>query len=238
VPPFEVIPAIDVADGKLVRLSIGGPGVVGAFGGEPLAAAEAYVAAGARRLHVVDVDLAFTGRPGASEVVRRCAALGVRVQASGGIRDDGEADEMLAAGADRVVLGSAAFTDRDRLAATVARLGERAVVGVETDGDRVRPRGRDEAIELDLAETVGVLASVGARRCLHTSVRRVGELRGPDLDGLRFVLGAGVPVLVAGGIASIEDLAAVRGAGAEGAVVGRAALEGELDLATALGDDR
>ena len=233
---FEVIPAIDVADGRLVRMSIGGPGVVEAFGGEPLAAAEAYAAAGARWLHVVDVDLAFEGVPRALDVVRGCARLGVGVQASGGVRDDGEAGWLLDAGAERVVLGSASLADPDRLAASLARLGERAVLGIESEGDRIRPRGRDAALDLDLAATIDAIAGLRPPRCLHTSVPRVGQRRGPDLEGLRAVLGAGVPVLAAGGIRSAADLEAVRGAGAEGAVVGRAALEREIDLAAVLRD--
>jgi phosphoribosylformimino-5-aminoimidazole carboxamide ribotide isomerase len=234
--PFEVIPAIDVAEGRLVRMSIGGPAVVASFAGDPLAAAEAYVAAGARWLHVVDVDLAFTGEIGNAEVVRRCALLGAHVQASGGIRSAPEVAAMLSLGADRVVLGSAALADRGGVAEILERLGERIVVGIETLDGRIRPRGRDASIDLDLADTLGWLAGLEPPRSLVTSVRRVGDLGGPDLEGLRAVLGTGRPAIAAGGIASQTDLVAVRDLGAEGAVVGRAALDGELDLTAAIRD--
>jgi phosphoribosylformimino-5-aminoimidazole carboxamide ribonucleotide (ProFAR) isomerase len=233
---FEVIPAIDVADGKLVRMSIGGPAVVDAFDADPIAAAESYVAAGARWLHVVDVDLAFTGELRCADVIRACAGLDVRVQASGGITTPSQAISMLSLGAERVVLGSGALADHREVAMILERLKERIVIGIETTGGRIRPRGRDAAIDLDLAETLSWLAELHPPRLLHTSVRRVGELAGPDLATLRTVLEAGALVVAAGGIASTDHLRDVRSTGAEGVVVGRAALDGDLDLEAAIRD--
>jgi phosphoribosylformimino-5-aminoimidazole carboxamide ribonucleotide (ProFAR) isomerase len=232
---FEVMPAIDVADGKLVRMSIGGPSVVGAFGADPIAAAEAYVQAGARWLHVVDVDLALTGDPSNVDVVTAIHERfpGVSVQASGGLVRPSDLERYLDAGAMRAVLGSAALADRASTASLIDTYREALVVGLETLGRRIRPRGRHDAIDLDLGETLEWLAEVRMARCLHTSVRRVGALSGPDLPGLRTVMDVGCPVIAAGGIASDADLAAVRDAGAEGAVVGRAALEGDIDLRAA-----
>jgi phosphoribosylformimino-5-aminoimidazole carboxamide ribotide isomerase len=232
--PFEVIPAIDVAGGKLVRMSIGGPSVVDAFDGDPVAAAESYVAAGARWLHLVDVDLAFDGASANADVLRSCARLGARLQASGGVRVASEVESMLALGADRVVLGSAALAEPWHVAAILERSGARIVVGIETLDGRIRPRGRDASIDLDLGETLAWLADLRPARYLHTNVRNVGELVGPDLEGVRGVLGHGSPVIAAGGIATREDLEALREAGAEGAIVGRAALDGALDLRAAI----
>ncbi len=230
---FEVIPAIDVSHGKLCRMAIGGPAPVEAFNGDPLAAAEAMLAKGARRLHVVDVDLAFEGKAVNLDVVRAIAGLGTRVQASGGIHTDEGVGSMLDAGADRVVLGSAALADRAAFEALIDRFGERVVVGIETETGRIHSRGRDER-EMELGPTIEWLAGTGAPRFLHTNVHRVGGLAGTDLAGLRSVLGAGKPVLAAGGIATVEDLLALREAGAEGAVVGRAVIDGRLDIRTAL----
>lgn len=230
---FEVIPAVDVAGGRLAAYGPDGPRPVTAHGGDPLRAAIAYADAGARRIHVVDMDLAFGGGARNLDVVTAIAALGVRVQGSGGIADLATAREVLAAGADRVVLGSAALVDESSTLDTVAALGTQVVVGIEVRDGRIAARGSD-APELSIPETLGWLAAGGAPAFLVTGVPRVGALAGPDLDAVRRVLRAGRPVLAAGGIASLDDLRALRRLGAAGAVVGRAALEGEVALGAAL----
>ncbi len=228
---FEVIPAIDVSDGRLCFLGVGGPTRVEAFDADPVAAGEAFVRAGARRLHIVDVDLAFTGIARNLSVVRRLSDLGVPIQASGGLVSAEELRQALDAGAERAVLSSAGFADREAAAAIVAEMGERVVVGIETEGGRIRPRGRRADLDLDLEDTLAWLADLGACRFLHTNVRRVGELGGPAVDEVRRVVEAlGQHVIAAGGVTTLEHLRAVRDAGAEGAVVGRAAAEGVLDL--------
>jgi phosphoribosylformimino-5-aminoimidazole carboxamide ribonucleotide (ProFAR) isomerase len=136
-------------------------------------------------------------------------------------------------GADRVVLGSRALVDRVLVTDLTASLGERIAVGLELAGDRVRSRGM-EAVDLSLSDTLAWLADTPATRFVVTAVSRVGGLAGPDLAMLDAVAALGRPFIVAGGIASTEDLRSVREAGAEGAIVGRAAMEGGLDLAAAL----
>jgi phosphoribosylformimino-5-aminoimidazole carboxamide ribonucleotide (ProFAR) isomerase len=231
---FQVIPAIDVAGGRLARVSAAGIAPLDAFGGDPLAAAAAFAEAGSPRLHVVDVDLATTGRAANLDTLRSVAALGVPVQASGGVASAAHVDELLGAGADRVVLGSAALADRGVAERLIAAHGERLCVGIEADGPAIRPRGGGS--ELVLWETLVWLGGLDVRRYLFTEVRRVGELAGPDLDGI-WALATHVarPVLAAGGIRSVDDLRAVAGLGGdvEGAIVGRALHEG-LDLREAL----
>jgi len=230
---FEVIPAIDVSGGRLALHTADGPRPLEAYGGDPLAAARAYAEAGVRRVHVVDLDLAFGGAFANLDVVREAAALGLRVQASGGIGTLPEASEALAAGADLVVLGSGALLDERAAREAIEALGARALVGIEVEDGRIRPRGRGEG-DLPLAETLGWLVSSSAAGFLVTAVARVGAMRGPDLATVERVVRAGRPVIAAGGIASLDDLRALRQAGAVGAVVGRAALEGGLDLTEAL----
>jgi phosphoribosylformimino-5-aminoimidazole carboxamide ribotide isomerase len=232
---FEVIPAIDVSDGALARFTPAGPGGVEAFGGSPLAAAEAAVAVGARWLHVVDMDLAFRGEARNLEIVAAIASLPVAVQAAGGVRTADEVRVLLEAGATRVVLGSAALADEHSATALLSAEGARLVVGIEVDEGRIRSRGRDP-VDLPLMETLGWVVSAGASALLVTSVARVGERAGPELELTSRVVRAGRPVLAAGGIASIADLHDLRAAGAAGAVVGRAALEGSLDLSAAIGE--
>jgi phosphoribosylformimino-5-aminoimidazole carboxamide ribonucleotide (ProFAR) isomerase len=231
---FEVIPAVDVAGGRLVRLAGGRAAEVEAFGGDPLVAATAYADAGARRLHVVDVDLATSGTPANLEVLHSICALGVPVQASGGVTAREHADALLSAGADRVVLGSAALAARETAEAVLEAYGERLCVGLEVDGAAVRPRGGGE--ELPLWDTLAWLAGLEVARYVLTEVGRVGALAGPDLDGI-WALAEHTrrPVLASGGIRSAEDLRRIAALGGtvEGAIVGRALQEG-LDVREAL----
>lgn len=224
---LEVVPGLDVSRGRLIRIGPRGPEPVDAFGGDPVAAATAFAEAGARHLHVVDVDLASSGRVENAKTIAALSSLGVAVQASGGVRNAEQAGALLSAGASRVVLGSAGLVDRDGAEALVERLGDALVVGIEGDGPVIRPRGAGD--ELPLWDTVVWLATVPVRRFLFTEVGRVGGLAGPDLDGMwAFAAHSAAPLLVAGGIRGVEDLrsiAALEGP-IEGAIVGRALYEG------------
>lgn len=230
---FLLIPAIDVHGGSLARYTPDGPAPVEAFGHDPLVAASTYLAAGATWVHVVDMDRAFTGVARNLDVVASVADLGLRVQAAGGVTSVMDVDGALSAGAERVVLGSGALLDLEATTGLIEGLGDRLVIGIEVDGGRIRARGRRET-DLPLEETLGALTTAGTVRFLVTSIPRVGSLGGPDLDPVRQAIGTGRPVVAAGGIATTEHLAELRDLGAEGAVVGRAALEGGLDLASAI----
>jgi phosphoribosylformimino-5-aminoimidazole carboxamide ribotide isomerase len=232
--PFTVLPAIDLWEGRLALLTGDGPAPSDAFGGDPLAAATTYVAAGARWLHVVDMDLAFRGEPANADVIRSlCAIGGARVQASGGVRTGAQVEELRRLGAARVVLASAALDDEDAVVEIVGRSrpGE-TVIGIEVADGRIRARSAN--VDLELASALGWLSVAGAEALLVTAVDRVATMAGPDTTLVRRVARAGLPLLAAGGIRSLADLEAVRAAGASGAVVGRSALEGSLDLAAAL----
>jgi phosphoribosylformimino-5-aminoimidazole carboxamide ribonucleotide (ProFAR) isomerase len=225
---FEILPAIDVASGRLVSVSGGRARPVDAFGGSPVAAAEAFVRAGARWLHVVDVDRA-DGREPDLELATALARLGASIQASGGIASLRAAHAALGAGAARVVLSSSVLSSRTATSELVRALGARAVVGIEADGDRIRPRAA-HAVELRLEEPLAWLRSIAPARYLYTALARVASMAGPDVDGVRAVAAAvGGPVLVAGGIRTLDDVRALRDLGssiAEGCVVGRALYEG------------
>jgi len=230
---FEVIPAIDVKDGALAHLTPTGLMRIDAFDGDPVAAAAAMVEAGATRLHVVDMDLAFDGEPGNLDIVSAIVSLRVQVQAGGGVRTAEAVDALLSVGVARVVLGSAALADEVLARALLDMHGPRLIVGIELgDGGTIRSRGRDP-VDLPLMETLGWLSAAHARGFLVTAVARVGSSIGPDLGAVKRVVRTGRPVLAAGGIRTVDDLRDVRAAGASGAVVGRAALEGTLDLAGA-----
>jgi phosphoribosylformimino-5-aminoimidazole carboxamide ribonucleotide (ProFAR) isomerase len=208
---------------------------VEAFGGDPLAAVRSFVEAGARWLHVVDMDLAFEGTVGNAEAVVtiREAFPDVAIQVSGGIRTPGAAAAFLSAGAARVVIGSAALGDERGFAEVAAATGGRYLVGIEVADGRIRSRGR-EPVDLDLMATLGWLTATGAPGYVVTAVAKVASASGPDDVTVRRVVRSGKPTVAAGGIASIEDLVAVHRVGAVGAVVGRGAVEGSLPLPDAL----
>lgn len=231
---FEVIPALDVAAGRLVRIDRSGAIPVEAFEADPLTAATAFVRAGATRLHLVDVDLARSGEVENLPTLRAVCQLGVPVQASGGVRSRAHVEALLSAGAERVVLGSATLADRDEAEVLSRAFGERLVVGIEADGPVVKPRGSD--VELALWDLLEWLARIEVCRYLFTEVGRVGALEGPDFDGIwAFAEYTAVPVLLAGGIRGVDDVRAVAALGGriEGVVIGRALYQG-LGLEEAL----
>lgn len=230
---FEVIPAIDVAGGRLALFTPTGSSPTSAFGGDPLAAARAYASAGAGWVHVVDIDLALEGEARNLEVIGGVAAMGLRVQASGGVVRTDDVQAMLTAGAHRVVLGSAALAETPAAAAVIERFADRLVIGVEVAEGRIRSRGATQ-VDLPLLETLGWLVAAGAATFLVTAVTKVARLEGPDLAAVKRVVRTGRPVIAAGGVADIDDLRSLRRTGAAGAVVGRAALEGHLDLSEAI----
>jgi phosphoribosylformimino-5-aminoimidazole carboxamide ribotide isomerase len=230
---LEVIPAVDLLGGEAVRLERGAFDRIVARERDPLALVELFAAAGASRIHVVDLDGARTGRLRpelVGAVVARAAPA--RVQASGGVRSLADAHALLAAGADRVVVGTAAFVDPEALERLARGLGDRLVVAIDVRDGRVVTSGWTIDTELTVDVAVDRCAAAGVRRLLATAVDRDGTLGGPDLALLeRVVARSCVPVLAAGGVRSEADLAAIEQAGCEGAVVGRALLDGRLALA-------
>jgi phosphoribosylformimino-5-aminoimidazole carboxamide ribonucleotide (ProFAR) isomerase len=231
-----VIPAIDVSGGRLVRPGAGALMPIHMFGGDPTAAARSFIEAGAGWLHFVDVDLAMEGEIRNEEALREICSLGVAIEASGGPVSRGEIDALLAVGASRVVLGSAALDDLPTALATVSGYGQQLAVGLECDGDLVRPRGRGIGGGR-MQELVPALESAGASRFVHTNVVRSGTLAGADMESLRALLSiAEIPVVAAGGIATLEGLRALTmlSPAPEAVIIGRALYEGEIDLAAAI----
>jgi phosphoribosylformimino-5-aminoimidazole carboxamide ribotide isomerase len=226
---FQVVPAVDLLGDSAVRLEQGDFDRI-AVRARPEELVQRFAAAGAPLIHVVDLDGARFGRI-RLELVGRLAALSrpARVQASGGIRSVGDAERLLAAGAARVVVGTAAVADARALRRFARALGERLVVAVDVRGGRVAARGWTEETGLGPEELARRCADAGVERLLCTAIDRDGTLAGPDLGLFRQVVEAsGLPVLAAGGIRSDEDLTAVEAAGCEGAVVGRALLDGSM----------
>jgi phosphoribosylformimino-5-aminoimidazole carboxamide ribotide isomerase len=229
---FVVYPAIDVLDGRVVRLSEGRRERITVDGGDPVAAAERFAAAGATWLHLVDLDGAFSGMPDLS-LVERVAAAGVPVQVGGGYRSLELVDGALASGAARVLVGTAALDD-GFLEAAASRFGDAVAVAVDARDGRVAVDGWTREATTAPAELAQRCAWAGIRRLLVTSTRRDGTLAGPDVDLLESVLAAGLPVIAAGGIASLDDVRTLRALGCEGAVAGSAVWLGRFTVSQAV----
>lgn len=238
---MEVIPAIDIRGGRCVRLEQGDFARETVFAGDPAEAARRWQEAGARRLHVVDLDGAREGRPVNEAQVRRIlAAVSIPVQLGGGIRDIAAVHRFLEAGVDRVVLGTAAVKDQTALLNALALFRERIVVGVDAREGVVVTEGWRESSGLPAAELVRRLGDMGVSRIVYTDTLRDGTLTEPNFAALEEVLGAasGLPsplaVIYSGGVSSLEHLRRLAEMGVEGAIVGKALYTGALDLAAAL----
>lgn len=235
-PRLELLPAVDVAAGQAVRLVQGEAGSETSYG-DPLDAALAWQSAGAEWIHLVDLDAAF-GRGSNRELLATVvAAVDVRVELSGGIRDDASLEAALATGCSRVNLGTAALEDPDWTRSAIARYGDRVAVGLDVRGTTLAARGwtRDGG---DLWETLARLDADGCARYVVTDVTKDGTLRGPNLELLRQVCERTTrPVVASGGISGLDDLVALRelvGTGVEGAIVGKALYAGAFTLERAL----
>ena len=230
--PFTVYPAIDVLAGRVVRLREGRREEVTVEGGDPVAAAERFAAEGAGWLHLVDLDGAFEGTPDL-DLLRRVAAAGLPVQVGGGYRTLELVAAALDAGASRVLVGTAALS-APFVAAAVERFGEGIAVAVDARDGAVAVEGwttKGESTPRALADRC---ADARVSRLVVTATRRDGTLSGPDLGLLGDVLGAGLPVIAAGGVASLDDLRALRALGCEGAVAGSALWLGRFGLREAV----
>ena len=228
-----MIPAIDVLAGRVVRLSQGRREAVTIEGGDPVELAKRYAGEGAARLHVVDLDGAFDGAPSLGLLEAIATATELPVQVGGGYRSIAVIEAALSAGADRVMVGTAAL-DPGFLEEAAAHFAGSLVVAVDVRDGRVAVEGWTSSADVTAAELAARCASSGARRLLVTSTARDGSLAGPDLGLLAEVLPARLPVIAAGGVASLDDLRALRELGCEGAIAGSALLAGRFTLPEAL----
>ena len=235
-PILELLPAVDVADGQAVRLVQGEAGSETSYG-DPLDAALAWQNDGAEWVHLVDLDAAF-GRGSNLPLLKRVVkALDIKVELSGGIRDDASLEKALELGARRVNLGTAALENPEWTASAIARYGDAIAVGLDVRGTTLAARGWTKEGG-DLWEVLARLEEAGCPRYVVTDVTKDGTLRGPNIELLREVLSrTDRPVVASGGISSLDDLAALRELvplGLEGTIVGKALYAGAFTLPQAL----
>ncbi len=234
-----LFPAIDLKDGRCVRLREGDMATATVFSDDPAAQAASFEARGFRFLHVVDLDGAFAGTPvnaGAVRAIR--AATRFPIQLGGGIRDMATIERWLEAGVTRVILGTVAVRDPDLVRAACRRFPGRIVLGLDARGGRVAVQGWAEATDLDVAGMAARFEDAGAAAIVFTDVGRDGLLKGLNLDAtLDLARGTRVPVIASGGLSGMDDirrLAAPDCAILEGAITGRALYDGRIDVAEAL----
>ena len=236
---MQVIPAIDLRRGRVVRLRQGDFERQHTYGDDPAQVARDWAAQGSERLHIVDLDGAVAGHPVQLDLISRViAAAGVPCQVGGGMRDPEAARAALTAGADRVVLGTALLDDRDRAAAIVAGLGADTVIAAldvrdgraVSDGWQNRDSGEPFEVALDRVVELGV------SRFAVTAVDRDGTLTGPDLRLIEWVRGRlrGAYLVASGGVASLADLRVLADLGCDAVIVGRALYEGTFTLTAAI----
>jgi phosphoribosylformimino-5-aminoimidazole carboxamide ribotide isomerase/phosphoribosylanthranilate isomerase len=236
-PELTLLPAVDVADGKAVRLTQGEAGTETSYG-DPVDAALEWASQGAEWIHLVDLDAAF-GRGTNAGVLRRVIkhVRGVRIELSGGIRDDRTLEAALESGAARINLGTAALENPEWAADVIGRYGEVIAVGLDVRGTTLAARGwtREGG---DLWTVLDRLEAAGCSRYVVTDVTKDGTLQGPNLDLLRQITArTPKPVVASGGISSLDDIIALRELvplGVEGAIVGKALYTGAFTLAEAL----
>ena len=233
---MEVIPAIDIRGGRCVRLYQGDYGRETVFSDDPVDMAVRWAEMGARRLHVIDLDAARSGRPENLPVVGRIAsAVSTPVQTGGGIRGTDAARAAIDAGVDRVIVGTAAVEDPVMLRSVCDEVGpERVVVSIDARDGYAATRGWTETSRRPVADVMAEVRATGVRRIVYTDISRDGTQTEPNFAAVEALIGsAGVGLLVAGGVASMEHLDALSRIGVEGAIIGTAAYTGRIDMAEA-----
>jgi phosphoribosylformimino-5-aminoimidazole carboxamide ribotide isomerase len=234
---FEIVPAVDVKAGRCVRLLQGRADVETVFSDDPVAMARRWQGSRARRLHVVDLDGAFAGRPAQTELVRAMiAAVTIPVQVGGGLRELAHVEAVLEAGARWAIVGTRAALDPAFLGDVCGRFGEQVIVGIDASDGRVAVDGWTRVLELDAIALARDAAAAGAAGIIYTDIARDGTQSGPNLWSTEAVAkAAGIPVFASGGVGSLDDIRQLATVPElAGVIVGRALYSGAVDLATAL----
>ncbi len=234
-----VLPAIDLSDGKVVRLQRGEMAAKTVYHDDPPVVARRWEAAGAEVIHVVDLDATIRGESHNAAIIRDvCNAVRIAVQLGGGLRTAEKAAEAFGLGVTRIVMGTAAVEDRAEFKRALDDFGERIVVGVDAREGLVAVRGWTRGTDIPAVEFALAMEAVGVRRLICTDIATDGMLAGPNVAGLRGVCEAvSIPVIASGGVSSLDDIRTLKELqplGLEGVIIGRALYEGAVDLAQAI----
>jgi phosphoribosylformimino-5-aminoimidazole carboxamide ribotide isomerase len=233
---MQLIPAIDLKDGRCVRLYQGDFDQTTVYGDDPVAMARRWADLGATRLHVVDLDGARSGRPTNTDAVLGIVrALKIPVQLGGGLRREEDINAALALGVERVILGTAAVAQADLVARMAARFGDQIIVGVDARNGMVATDGWTSTADVRATDLVRHMAELGVRRIIYTDISRDGTMTEPNFAAMAELIQLNGPAIIAsGGIAATSHLLRLAEIGVEGAIVGKAIYTGAIDLTQAL----
>lgn len=233
---MELIPAIDLKDGKCVRLYQGDYSRETIFSEDPAGMARHWAELGARWLHLVDLDGAASGEPYHLDTIRAILkAINIPVELGGGIRNMETIETLLNAGVSRIILGTAAAEDPGLVKDASQRYGERIVIGVDARDGYVATRGWQTSTSMTAMDMVQHMAALGAKRFIYTDISRDGTLTEPNFEAFAgLIQGVDLPIIASGGITTLDHLTRLDRLGAEGAIIGRALYTGDIDLKKAL----
>jgi phosphoribosylformimino-5-aminoimidazole carboxamide ribotide isomerase len=233
---MQILPAVDIKNGKCVRLYQGDYNRETVFSDDPVAVAMQWKAMGASRLHVVDLDGAAAGGPRNMHIAGKIAKeTGLPVQFGGGIRTEATIEQALSAGIARIIMGTIAVEDPDLLKKLCEKYGEAIIVSVDARNGYIATRGWLTSTESRALDFSKRLMSMGVKRMLYTDIQRDGTLTEPDFETIgELARNVQLPVIAAGGVATVEHLRTLKKLGAEGAIIGKALYTGNVDLKEAL----
>lgn len=231
-----VYPAIDIKNGKCVRLLQGRLQYETVYGDDPAQMAQSFAAQGAKRLHVVDLDGAFSGKGANLDAVARIVkSVNIPVQLGGGIRSMADIERRVSLGVKRLIIGTAAVTDPEFVALAVKRFPGLIIAGIDAKNGYVAVKGWVEESKLTAVELGKRLYDLGIAECVFTDISKDGMLQGPSIEATRHMIeSSGLDVIASGGISSVDDLLKCKLIGCTGAIVGKAVYDGRIDIAEAV----
>lgn len=233
---MEIIPAIDIKDGRCVRLYQGDFAQMTVYADDPVAVARQWQAQGASRIHVVDLDGARTGRPqNVDAVLAITQAVQIPVQLGGGLRREEDVAAALALGVERVIIGTAAIVETELVARLLERFGERIIIGIDARNGMVATDGWTVTSTIAATDLAGQMVALGARRFIYTDISRDGSLSGPNFTALAELVKPDGPAIIAsGGIANLDHIRQLAQIGVEGVIIGKALYTGAIYLPEAI----
>ncbi|MFH1710088.1 MAG: 1-(5-phosphoribosyl)-5-[(5-phosphoribosylamino)methylideneamino]imidazole-4-carboxamide isomerase [bacterium] len=234
---FDIIPAVDILDGKCVRLFQGKFDAETVYSNSPLEAAQRWVALGAKWMHLVDLNGAKTGFQENLEVIREIVeSFKINFEVSGGVRTIETIEFLLACGAKRVIIGTRSVIDKHFVKSITAKFGGKIAVGVDASGGRVATDGWTHVTDIEAKTFAKDLQDMGVKKIIFTDTSRDGALKGPNFEAIEDLANSiQIPMIASGGITSIDDIKRLKNIdGVEGCIIGKALYEGKISLEDAL----
>lgn len=229
---FIIYPAIDIIDGKCVRLSQGDYNKVKVYNGDPVEVARGFQEAGAKWIHVVDLDAAKSGTPQNQDIIKKIAEkTNLSVQTGGGIRNMEILERVAGSGIRRIILGTSAVNDREFTEKAIERYGDKIAIGIDAKDGMVAVQGWTSSSGLSATELASEMKKAGAKTIIYTDISRDGMLSGTEINGLlKIISETGLDVIASGGVSCMEDVIQAKNSGAAGIIIGKAIYEGKVDL--------